>query len=324
MISAYRDLDPRTYVTHPLHREGRAWRETNCYVDVWIEILHALDLDPVAALAFTLTADFEGDQWTFYKYPLGDLWTTYGVDTQELSPWRGLLDSTVEQVARGRLVLLEIDAFYLPDTSATNYHHDHLNKTTIGVQAIDVAGRRLRYFHNQGFWELEGEDFVGALRVGEPPGQSLLPFAEVVKVDRIRRASPAELRALAVTQLRAHLPRRPAVNPFLPFRARFQADLDWLRAEPTQFHGYAFATLRQLGSCFDLAAIFLRWLQERGEPDLEPAALALDSLSESAKVLQLKLARFASNKKPFDATEMLDTMQASWASAMDLLITRYG
>ena len=324
MISAYRDLDPRTHVTHALHREGRAWMETNCYVDIWIELLHALDLDPVAALAFTLAADFEGDQWTFYKYQHGDLWATYGADTQELNPWRGLLDSTVEQLTRGRMVLLETDAFYLPDTAATNYHRDHLNKTTIGIQAIDVAGRRLRYFHNQGFWELGGEDFVGALRVGEPPGQSLLPFVEVVKLDRIHHASPAELRAHAVAQLRAHLQRRPAENPFLPYRRRFQQDMDWLRAEPAQFHGYAFATLRQLGSCFDLAAIFLRWLQERGEPDLEPAALALDGLSGSAKVLQLKLARFASNKKPFDATEMLDTMQASWASAMDYLIARYG
>ena len=28
------------YVPHPLHDSGRDWPETNCYVDLWIELLH--------------------------------------------------------------------------------------------------------------------------------------------------------------------------------------------------------------------------------------------------------------------------------------------
>ncbi len=66
-------LDPATFCPHPLHAAERTWTETNCYVDMWIEVLHALGLDPVAAAAFTLSCDFEGDQWTFFKYPPEDL-----------------------------------------------------------------------------------------------------------------------------------------------------------------------------------------------------------------------------------------------------------
>jgi hypothetical protein len=324
MISAFRSIDPMTHVTHALHREGRGWMETNCYVDVWLELLHALGLDPVAPLAFTLVIDFEGDQWTFYKYSLAELWSMYGLDTQELNVWRGPLECTVEQVRRGRVVLMETDAFYLPDTAATNYHRDHLNKTSIGVQEIDVEARRLRYFHGPGYYELSGDDFIGAFRVGEPAGSYLNPYVEYVKLDRMVRPAEPELTALAVGQLRDNLARRPRVNPFIPFRKKFAADLEWLRAEPASFHAYAFATLRQFGSCYDVAAVFLRWLRDRGEGGLEPAALELDNLSGSAKVLQLKLARFANNKKPFDATEILDVMEKSWDTAMAALVARYG
>ncbi len=46
-------IDAATYVPHPLHTDKREWSETNCYVDLWIEVLNALGLDPVAAAAFT-------------------------------------------------------------------------------------------------------------------------------------------------------------------------------------------------------------------------------------------------------------------------------
>ena len=39
-------LTADTFVPHPLHATERSWTETNCYVDVWIEVLHALGLDP--------------------------------------------------------------------------------------------------------------------------------------------------------------------------------------------------------------------------------------------------------------------------------------
>ena len=60
-------LDPAAYQRHSLHGEQRIWVEKNCYVDLWIELLHALRLEPLAMLPFTLAIDFEGDQWTFFK-----------------------------------------------------------------------------------------------------------------------------------------------------------------------------------------------------------------------------------------------------------------
>ena len=43
-------LDPASYARHPLHDDDRDWPETNCYTDLWLELLHALGVDPVAAL----------------------------------------------------------------------------------------------------------------------------------------------------------------------------------------------------------------------------------------------------------------------------------
>ena len=47
-------LDPATYQRHLLHTQERNWAETNCYVDVWIELLHAWGYEPLAALPFTV------------------------------------------------------------------------------------------------------------------------------------------------------------------------------------------------------------------------------------------------------------------------------
>ena len=125
-------LDPATYVPHALHATGRDWRETNCYVDVWIELLHALGLEVPACLAFTLAVDFEGDQWTFHKPPHADLTELYGLVVDELTLWRPLQEHCAEQIARGSVPLVEMDSYYLPDTCGSDYRENHV-KTTIGV-----------------------------------------------------------------------------------------------------------------------------------------------------------------------------------------------
>ena len=38
-------------------------------MDLWIELLQGWRLEPRAALPFTVTQDFEGDHFTFFKYP---------------------------------------------------------------------------------------------------------------------------------------------------------------------------------------------------------------------------------------------------------------
>ena len=79
------DITPQTYQQSRLHAAGRDWPETNCYTDMWIEILHATGAEPAAGLGFTLTQDFEGDHFTFFKFPQEDLEALYGARVTELA-----------------------------------------------------------------------------------------------------------------------------------------------------------------------------------------------------------------------------------------------
>jgi hypothetical protein len=300
------------YVAHSIHRRERAWAETNCYVDLWVEVVHTLGFDPHAALAFTLSADFEGDQWTFFKPPLGDLLELYGIDVQELAVWRPFADHVVEQVKLGRLVISEADAFYLPDTAGTDYRQAH-RKTTIGIAAIDLEAQRLGYFHNTAFYWLEGDDFMGALQAHV----SMPLYSEFARLDRLKRHSPGALRALALTQARAHLQRRPAENPLARFAKRFTDDLRWLtQGDLATWHTYAFVTLRQVGACAEIASVFLRWLELEAATT---AATQYEIISTTAKTLILKGARAVNGRRTVDFTEALTLMSDAWARAMQAL-----
>ncbi len=158
------DLDAAAYERHALHRGDRAWPESNCYVDLWVELLHTAGAEPVAALPFTLGIDLLGDQWTFFKFPPADLELLYGVEVVELNVWRSLPAHVSEQVVLGRPVIVEVDAFYLPDTAGTSYGVEHV-KTSIAIQAVDEHAGRLGYFHNSGYFELCGKDFAGVFRL---------------------------------------------------------------------------------------------------------------------------------------------------------------
>ena len=309
-------LDPATYVAHPLHRDDRAWPETNCYVDLWIELMHALGVEPVAAMAFTVALDWEGDQWTFFKFPLEDLYELYGVDTLELQLWTPLPEAIATQLARRRHVIVEMDAFYLPDTHGVSYGLDHV-KTSVAVWSIDLAAKRLGYFHNRGAYLLEGADYAAAFQPALMP-----PYTEVVKLTHLRKPPVDELRRLARGQLRRHLGRRPAQNPLRAFAADFARDLSWLREQPlAAFHKYSFATVRQLGANFECAATFLRWLGGEHEAG---AAAAFDQIATTAKAMQFRLARVANAKKPYDATESLESLAAAWELGMSQLAVRVG
>jgi hypothetical protein len=317
-------LDPATYERHAVHTGERIWPETNCYVDLWIEALHARDLEPLAALPFTFAIDVEGDQWTFFKFPLADLYSLYGVEVIELNVWRPLLAHVEEQLALGRLSIVEVDAFWLPDTAGVSYRMDHV-KTSIGIQMVDADRRRLGYFHNAGYFELDEEDFAGIFRLDADEDPSRLP--PYVEVAKFHMRPPLAGRALVAASrdlLQQHLARRPRGNPFRRYAARFDRDLGWLAASPPGFHGYAFATLRQCGAAFELGAAYLRWLGANGEHGLAPIAAKCDDIAETAKTLQFKLARFVTTKRAFDSAPMLDVMAAAWDEAMAGLSARYG
>lgn len=313
------------YVPHLLHGEERVWPETNCYVDLWIELLHTRGLEPRACLPFTLGLDFEGDQYTFYKFPLRDLRALYGIEVQELNIWRPLTVHAAEQCALGRVLMPEVDAFYLPDTVGVSYRYDH-GKTTIAIAAIEVDRQVLRYFHGRGFHTLTGNDFAGLFRLGEFAGDAsvLPPFAEIAKLDRVERLETRVIveRALALTRL--HLATAPRTNPIARHAARLNDDLAWLRNQPLGiFHRYAFATVRQAGSCFGLASAFLRWLEENGQSGLGEAAVAFERLATEAKTVQFKLARMARLKRDGEIAPHVAQMVAAWDEGMSRLADRF-
>lgn len=316
-------LDPATYQSHAIHGEDRLWIETNCYVDMWVELLHAFDFDPVAPLGFTLAIDFEGDQWTFFKYPLADLYQLYGLDVQELNIWLSLADHVEEQVALGRPVTVEVDSFHLPDTAGTTYRTEH-GKTTIAVQEIDIEDRQLGYFHAQGYYSLVGEDFENIFRLGSSANDPaiLAPYTEYVKMEGAIRPSGEELVEGALALARMHLLRRPAENPIERFRPRLERDVEWLKQQSLEmFHYYSFATLRQCGACFELLETFTRWLSAGGIDGLELAADDFRQIASGAKILQFKLARVAGRQRDLDVHPILDDMAASWEAGMDELAT---
>ena len=315
-------LDP--YVSHMLHGEERTWPETNCYVDLWIEVLHSRGLEPLAGLAFTLGLDYEGDQFTFYKVPLADLRLLYGIEVQELNIWRPLIAHAFEQTSLGRMLMPEVDAFYLPDTAGVSYRYEH-GKTTIGIASIDIDRQVLRYFHGRGLHTLGGNDFIGVFRLGEHIADIsvLPPYAEIAKLDGVRRLDTADLVDRATSLARMHLAMAPAANPMARYAERLASDLNWLRTDPSaSFHLYAFATVRQAGSCFGLTSTFLTWLAENGRAGLGDAAGAFERISNASKTIQFKLARMARQKREIDVGPDVAEMAAAWDEGMSRLTDR--
>jgi hypothetical protein len=318
--SAIAGLDPSVYACHALHGEGAVWGEKNCYVDLWIELVHALGGDPHPMLGVALAIDFEGDQWTFFKPSHDDLRAFYGLDVQELTMWRPLAEHAIEHLSAGKLISVEADAYWLPDTAGTDYRRQH-TKTTIALAEIDLATRRLIYFHNAGCFALEGDDFARTFALDAPRDAAALPlFAEFVRTDRLRIRPQAELRAMALSRLPGWLGRRPIDNPVRRFQARFEADLPALRERGLDhYHSWAFGSTRQLGAAFELGSRWLTWaLPEPGAAARE-AVQAFDQIAASAKTLILKGARAVMSSKPADLGGLFGTMADAWDAGFDAL-----
>jgi hypothetical protein len=308
--------DVATYVPHAVHGPDRTYVETNCYTDVLVELLHARGDEPLAALGITVRMDFEGDQWTFFKPAPGDLERLFGIDIHEMQPYRPLPDQIAEQLAAGRTLIVELDSYYLPDTAATAYRTAHV-KTSVAVAAIDREGEWMSYFHNAGLHELRGEDYRGALRLEGPAASApevLPPYTELVRFDAGERLTGEALRAAARDVLAHHLARRPASNPFVRFGAALERDLPaLLGSDPADYHAYAFATVRMVGSGFELLAAHVRWLfgEDGDGGPVSDAAAAMDEIVAGSKLLSLKLAR----RRAFDPAPVVDGLAAAWERA---------
>lgn len=313
--------DAAAYTPHALHSQDCIWVEKNCYVDLWIELLHALNLEPRACLGFTLAVDFEGDQWTFFKPSHEELRDLYGIDVQELTVWRPLLDHAVEHLASGKWISTEADAFWLPDTAGTDYRHQH-TKTTIVLNDIDVEAKRLGYFHNAGYFTLDGEDFIKTFRLDvEGDDADFLPlFAEVIRLDRLVARPDEDLKRAARALLRKHIERRARPNPVARFEERFIRELPELQdAGLATYHRWAFAGIRQLGAAAELATQHLQWLDEA---TFAPAIAASQQVAADCKTLILKAARSVNTKRALDASATFANMAVAWDVAMSCVSSK--
>ncbi|MDO9181218.1 MAG: DUF1839 family protein [Bacteriovorax sp.] len=312
------NLDPNNYSRHLIHGPGRTWAETNCYTDVLIEQIHALGHEPIAALSFTLRADFEGDQWTFFKIPHSDLIDLYGLDIQELAVWRPIVVHIEELINRGSIPVLELDSFFLPDTAGTAYQIAHV-KSSVSVNYIDVTNLKLGYFHNQGYHELNGQNFIDIFQLNKLVHERILPpYFEFIKREREVHLSKNDIFEVSRNLLKRNFALIPKNNPFIQFKERFVIDLEWLMKEEAEvFHAYSFATLRQFGSCFELSETYFRWLGSQTKSDIDYSGIAesFKNISDTAKTYQFQLARALARKKTLDLSA-LDSMMLSWEKGM--------
>jgi hypothetical protein len=296
-----------SFSPHPLHAPDRCWPETNCSIDLWIELLNAMGLPPEPALAFAAGQDFEGDQFTFGKFSHAELQALFGLKVRELSVFRPVEAQILAQAERGRICLVEVDPFYLPDTGVAAYRREH-GKTTVAVNRIDLANRRLEYFHNAAYAALEGEDFDGALRPTMADGMLFRPYVEFSNVDP-RPLEPREMRRLAAELYAWRLAQRPAQNPIRSFQAAAPAQAEALAGAGEQaFHDFAFHNLRMLGSNFALLGAGLTWLQGADDPRVR----ACETIAETAKAAQFQLARAVARRRFDGFAQALDPAAEAW------------
>jgi hypothetical protein len=118
---------------------------------------------------------------------------------------------------------------------------------------------------------------------------------------------------------RQYLAWAPQDNPIQRFAQRFALELPVMHERGLPYyHAWAFGTVRQLGSAFELAAAHLAWLDEvEGQAGrLQVAVDAFQLISHSCKALILKLARAVNGKRQLDAQEVFGPMALAWADGM--------
>jgi hypothetical protein len=257
--------------------------------------------------------DFEGDQWTFFKPSPDDLESLFGIDIHEMQPYRPIPIQAAEQIDNGRTIIVELDSWFLPDTASTAYRRDHV-KSSVIPESIDLDRGWMRYFHNAGLYELDGEDYLGLFHLEAVPAPEILPpYTELVRFDSGPRLTGGELRDAARASLRRHLAHRPQSDPFERFAVRLLDDLpSLLEGDLEAYHAYAFATVRMVGAAFELAAAQAEWLLEERA---EQATDAMRTIVDGCKVLGFRLAR----RREFDPQPVIASLSEAWGRAMTSL-----
>ena len=307
MTSRLIEISPDGYEPHTIHSGERTWTETNCYLDLWVEVLHSLGLDPVPAAACAFGARFDGSQWTFLKFKPEDLFALYGIDVGEMNVWRRVLDHVQDNLAAGMLSIVEVDAHWLPDTVGTGYREGH-TKTTIVANYIDREAGVLEYFHNSGYHRLAGDDFRGLFGLDVAGSATFTPYVEQVRFDGDPGYRPARFEAV----LRHHLATRPDGNPVRDLGERVVADVPWIRdAGIDTFHLWTFGVLRQCGATAELAADVCEYLERNGFAGAAAFAPGFRAVAQGAKSVQFQMAR-AARGRSVDPSAQLDGMAEAW------------
>lgn len=305
-VQGCESLTPANARRSVLHDPAEPWSPTNCYMDVWIGLTAVLGLDPVPMLGAAFSADFLGDQWEFLKPRQEDLECLYGLTVGEYDTWRPLGEHLQLAMSRGDALVVEVDAFHLPDTEGVSYGLEH-TKTSIVPLRLDPLAGELVYLHNDGVHVLGGEDLEHTLGPAMRGGSVPYPYVELVRLDGMRRLSEQELWQRGVGLVRAHLRRAPSDSPARRLVDSIRTQLPVLaeRGLP-YFHVYSFATTRQAGLTAGLAAHVCRflavgaqaWPSDLCPERLREAAEAFDDAAGAAKTLQFQLARAASGRTP--------------------------
>lgn len=308
---------PDSLRPHSMHATERIWSETNCYVDLWVELLHLLGADPRPALASVLDARFDGLQWSFVKPQAEDLRDLYGLHVNEMNVWKPFREHLSDNLLHGYLSTVEVDSHWLPDTAGTSYRNDH-GKTTIVPLAIDAEARSMTYLHNAGCYALDGDDFDGVLGVGER-APMLPPYLEQIAIDVDRLGAGATVGDRDLEIIRGHFARRASGNPAAELGERVTTDIEWVQsAGPEAFHLWSFGTFRQMGATAEIAADVARYLVERGIGDAAAAVDPFLAVATAAKSAQFRMAR-AARGRSVDLSESVDTFSAGWAEAISAL-----
>ena len=300
--------------SHRLHALDRDWPETNCELDLWIELAAARGLAPEAMLGFTVGQDFLADQFELLVPPREEIERFYGATVRMLALYARFEDQFVAQIRDGGVVLLETDSFYLPDAQGVSYRSRHV-KSSIAIRSIDPAARELDYFHNLGLWRLGGDDYD--MVVFRPPhlqvDEIIPPYAELIRFD----APPLEgaaLKQAAAERLRWRLSRAPRRDPVMAFAATLEKRTTALAdGGEFAFHDWAFHTLRQLGANYELLGSHLAWLDSAA---FAAAMAECARVSQETKALQFQLARAVARRKASSSEPLLAEISRARKAAL--------
>lgn len=310
------------HIPHVLHTGQRLWNRANSYASLWIELLHGWGFEPLAALACTVALEFDGDQFTVLSLPADDLKVLYGVTTFRLAIYDRLEAHIDKQTDAGNVVLTDVDTFHLPDVPSL-YGTLH-GPTLVGIDRLDMAACTASYYRQGRHYELGGDDYRGVFR--QPALVEGYHDALIRHVECAKRAFPPvsdeALAAVSVQLLRRHLSRVPQRSPIAAFRSTLVSALEKLANGGETFrHSFAYGTLSQIGSHFELFTAYLQWLESRHHPQPVGCIQASQGLMSESLICQMRLLRATTRGQIDPCEDSLDRIEANYEALITCLRT---